>query len=183
MAPGALCRWDRSDILCAKAKNAVFEKVGRLRMLNDGLLCSKDPSDSQDWQSVVTESLRDDCLFCGLAREGRVLFANDYAFLIEDKHPVTLGHSLAIPKRHTSDYFAMTQSEREAVHALLQIRRQQLLDADHTIQGFNIGINAGEAAGQTIFHCHIHLIPRRPGDVADPRGGVRGVIPDRQSYP
>ena len=87
-----------------------------------------------------------------------------------------------IPKRHVADYFGLFQPELNSANRLLQKIKKQLLAEDQTISGFNIGTNAGEAAGQTIFHCHIHLIPRRDGDAENPRGGVRGVIPGKQSY-
>ena len=95
---------------------------------------------------------------------------------------MSAGHSLIIPKRHFADYFDMTGEEHKALHHLVRIRRKQLLESDKTIQGFNVGVNSGEAAGQTVWHCHIHLIPRRKGDIKNPRGGVRGVIPPKMSY-
>jgi ATP adenylyltransferase len=104
------------------------------------------------------------------------------AVCIQDGFSVTEGHSLIIPKRHVADYFDMFQPELNAVHALLLSRKATLIEGDPSIDGFNVGINSGEAAGQTVFHCHVHLIPRRKGDVGNPRGGVRGVIPGKQSY-
>lgn len=140
-------------------------------------------TDTHKVPGMARDRSQEACLFCGFVRADQYILANDYAFVIEDKYPVSNGHSLIIPKRHVADYFDITKAEQEAIHDLLRIRRQQLLGADHTIQGFNIGVNLGEVAGQTIFHCHVHLIPRRQGDVADPRGGVRGVIPGQQFYP
>jgi diadenosine tetraphosphate (Ap4A) HIT family hydrolase len=99
-----------------------------------------------------------------------------------DGFPVTEGHALVIPKRHVSDYFGLTSAEIAACNNLLHLMRASVLKNDPTVHGFNIGMNAGEVAGQTVFHCHIHLIPRRPGDVANPRGGVRHVIPGKGSY-
>jgi ATP adenylyltransferase len=123
------------------------------------------------------------CLFCRLRQEPECWVAsNERCFAIEDANPVTLGHTLVIPRRHEADYFLLSDAERAAIEALLAKRRQELLADDATIAGFNIGINVGSAAGQTVFHCHVHLIPRRAGDVAEPRGGVRGVIPERQAY-
>ena len=87
-----------------------------------------------------------------------------------------------IPKRHFSDYFDMKKVEQDAIADLLQIRRRHLMEEDSKIQGFNVGVNSGRVAGQTIFHCHVHLIPRRTGDLEDPRGGIRGVIPSRMKY-
>jgi len=89
---------------------------------------------------------------------------------------------LILPKRHASSIFELHQSELNAVHQLLGKMQSDISIADSTVRGFNIGVNIGEAAGQTIFHCHIHLIPRRQGDVEKPRGGVTGVIPGKQSY-
>ncbi len=87
-----------------------------------------------------------------------------------------------IPKRHVSDYFDLHQPERNAIEEMLHAQRQSILEQDNTVTGFNVGINAGASAGQTVFHVHVHLIPRRDGDVVDPRGGVRGVIPSKQGY-
>ena len=103
-------------------------------------------------------------------------------FVVYDKTPVTPGHSLIIPYRHYADAFALSPDELVEVWGLVQKQRQKLLAADPEITGFNLGFNSGIDAGQTIFHVHIHLIPRRHGDVEKPRGGVRGVIPARQNY-
>jgi ATP adenylyltransferase len=130
---------------------------------------------------VVNESASD-CIFCSSNNIREVLFENEYSYAVFDKFPVSEGHILIITKRHFDDYFDITQPELEAVNDLLSKGRKSLLDMDPTIQGFNIGINSGEVAGQSILHCHIHLIPRRKGDTEDPRGGVRGVIPGRMNY-
>jgi len=118
------------------------------------------------------------CPFC--SDEGAVL-ANGLAFALPDRYPVTPGHLLVIPYRHVADYFHTTLFERRAMLALLDLARR-MLDERHAPQGYNIGVNVGEAAGQTVMHVHLHLIPRYAGDVANPRGGVRGVIPAKQSY-
>lgn len=89
---------------------------------------------------------------------------------------------LIIPKRHVEDYFGVTQDELLACHDLLHAMKEKIQNADSLVEGFNIGMNAGNAAGQTVFHCHTHLIPRRAGDVDEPRGGVRHVIPGKGSY-
>ena len=96
--------------------------------------------------------------------------------------PVTEGHLLVIPYRHTSDWFTMTADERADSESLLAALRNQVIRDDPTVTGFNIGMNCGEVAGQTVMHAHIHLISRRVGDTPDPRGGVRGVIPSRMNY-
>lgn len=105
-----------------------------------------------------------------------------HAFVINDKYPVTPYHRLIIPKRHVSDYFSLTQPELDAINTLLFQQKCELERSDSRITGFNIGINVGEDAGQTVFHCHVHLIPRRQGDVTHPQGGIRGVIPGKQQY-
>ena len=87
-----------------------------------------------------------------------------------------------IPKRYAADYFELYQPEINAIQSLIQKCRKDLMEDDKTITGFNIGMNCGEDAGQTVFHCHVHLIPRRKGDMDEPKGGVRGVIPDKRTY-
>ena len=121
------------------------------------------------------------CVFCEIPKE-RVIAENELAFAIRDSFPVTELHTLVIPKRHISSYFDLGRPEINACNELLASEKLKIQEADRTVTGFNVGINDGEDAGQTIFHCHIHLIPRRKGDVENPRGGVRGVIPDKQSY-
>jgi diadenosine tetraphosphate (Ap4A) HIT family hydrolase len=108
--------------------------------------------------------------------------SNALAVAFYDKYPVTAYHTLIIPRRHAADYFELTQEEIAAMHDLLHRQKARLLGLDKTITGFNIGINVGADAGQTIFHVHMHLIPRRRGDMDDPKGGVRGVIPQKRKY-
>ena len=122
-----------------------------------------------------------ECLFCNIF-EKRILTSNNLAYVIHDGYPVVRLHSLIIPKRHVSTYFDLTAKERAACHDLIIETKAMIEAEDKMIDGFNIGINNGESAGQTIFHCHIHLIPRRSGDMENPRGGVRGVIPDKRLY-
>jgi diadenosine tetraphosphate (Ap4A) HIT family hydrolase len=121
------------------------------------------------------------CLFCEIPSE-RVTSRNELAYTVSDGFPVTKGHTLVIPRRHVRDYFGLTPQELMACNNLISLARDALLVDDPSVKGFNIGVNAGAVAGQTIFHCHIHLIPRRAGDVADPRGGVRHLIPGKGSY-
>ena len=125
-----------------------------------------------------------DCLFCNLQIDDikRITAENDLAYAIRDGFPVTEGHTLFIPKRHTLDYFSLTQEEVLAINQLMEAQRIFLLDSDSTIGGFNIGMNCGEIAGQSVWHCHVHLIPRRKGDVEYPKGGVRHVIPYKGNY-
>lgn len=120
------------------------------------------------------------CAFCELGRE-RVVVQNSLAFGFADAYAVVLGHHLVIPRRHVADYWGLSRDELLACHELLHRLRLSLL-SESAVTGFNIGLNAGASAGQTVFHCHFHLIPRRLGDVNDPRGGVRGVIPGRATY-
>ena len=120
------------------------------------------------------------CPFCSLP-EHRILDRNERAVVVRDAYPVTPGHSLVIPTRHVASFFDTTAAEREAMLSLLDSAREQL-QAELQPDGYNIGINDGCAAGQTIGHLHIHLIPRYAGDREDPRGGVRWVIPDKAAY-
>ena len=122
------------------------------------------------------------CVFCALEGSGRVLLENELALCIADAYPVSEGHSLVIPRRHVADGLELHQPEWNAVVELLKLRREQLSAQDATISGWNVGLNSGEAAGQSVFHAHWHLIPRRVGDCEQPRGGVRGVITGKQGY-
>lgn len=128
------------------------------------------------------------CIFCPTYmppkdRE-RLLVRNDLAYVMWDGFPVTPHHALIIPVRHVSSFFDLSQKEAKAILSLLDYTKQHIEIIDHDVSGFNVGINIGKSAGQSIFHCHVHLIPRRDGDLGDrdPRGGVRHVIPDRGYY-
>ena len=123
----------------------------------------------------------DGCLFCDISKE-RIMAENELSYAIRDRYPVTKHHTLVIPKRHVSDFFDLHQPERNAVHSLLNQQRTLIQEIDETVTGFNAGTNSGKDAGQSIFHCHIHLIPRRKGDTDNPRGGVRGVIFGKKNY-
>lgn len=120
------------------------------------------------------------CLFCSIATE-RVVVANSLALATYDNYPVSKGHTLVIPRRHVVSFFDTTHDERLALLKLLDDMKTRL-DREHKADGYNIGVNNGAAAGQTVMHLHIHLIPRYKGDRVDPRGGVRWVIPDRARY-
>jgi ATP adenylyltransferase len=122
------------------------------------------------------------CRFCPAKIRPLVVAELDSVWAVRDRHPVSEGHHLIIPKRHAPDWFSMTERERRDAEALLLILKSRI-SADRTVTGFNIGMNCGESAGQTVFHAHIHLIPRRDGDTPHPLGGVRGVIPDKMRYP
>ena len=109
------------------------------------------------------------------------ILSNKLAYARYDKYPVCEGHLLISPYRHVSSYFDLTPEEKTAIFDLLE-QAKVLLDRERKPDGYNIGINDGEDAGQTVWHVHVHLIPRYKGDMDDPRGGVRGVIPEKQKY-
>ena len=144
---------------------------------------NKRAEDDTDFRGILDSySDRDaDCVFCNNCA-GRIIAENELCFAIRDGFPVTDLHTLIIPKRHVADYFDLYQPELNAIHDLLSRQRQSIMHEDKTVTGFNVGVNAGKSAGQTVFYVHIHLIPRRNGDVEEPRGGIRGVIPRKQSY-
>lgn len=120
------------------------------------------------------------CPFCNL--NTKIIKETETMLSFYDQYPVTEGHVLIIPKRHISDYFSMSNKEKTELDQLINDLKKHLEVKYKNITGFNIGMNCGESAGQTIFHAHIHLIPRRDGDTKNPRGGVRGVIPEKMSY-
>ena len=121
------------------------------------------------------------CPFCS-PEKLEVVTHSQHFYVIEDNSPVTPGHCLIIPYHHIANPLELNPDEITEVWQLIQDMRKRLLAEDSLISGFNVGFNSGHDAGQTIFHTHIHLIPRRCGDVEKPRGGVRGVIPVRQNY-
>lgn len=122
-----------------------------------------------------------DCIFCNPPPE-RVFLENELAYALWDAFPVTRLHCLIIPRRHAADYFGVKRKELLACNDLLHTAASNLQLEDPSIEGFNMGVNVGRAAGQTIFHCHFHLIPRRMGDVENPRGGIRHTIPGKGNY-
>jgi len=124
------------------------------------------------------------CLFCDIQTKdrSRIVEENTLAYAIRDGFPVTEHHTLIIPKRHTLDFFGLTQAELNAIYSLIHSQKKVIEELDKTVEGFNIGANCGEIAGQSVWHCHIHLIPRRRGDVERPKGGVRHVIPNKGHY-
>ena len=125
--------------------------------------------------------MTDQCIFCNKSIQ-KIIYSSALFFVVRDSYPVTKYHTLIIPHRHVFNYFDLNENELNDLNKILKNQRQSLLDLDKEITGFNIGINAGVDAGQTIMHVHIHLIPRRKGDVENPRGGVSGVIPSKQKY-
>lgn len=122
-----------------------------------------------------------DCVFCRRIGTDHVIAESEHAVAFPDGYPVSLGHTLIVPRRHEPDYFALKPGERRALWSLVDEVRDHL-ERRHGPAGYNLGINAGRAAGQTVAHAHLHVIPRYPGDVEDPRGGVRHVIPDEAAY-
>ena len=121
------------------------------------------------------------CLFCNIIESGLAM-ENELAYASYDTYPVSEMHCLIIPKRHVKNYFEMTNEEVISCNELIKNIKKEVELKDPTIKGFNIGTNIGEISGQSILHCHIHLIPRRDGDVENPQGGVRSVIPSKQHY-
>ena len=159
-------------------------KGGKSDESNLQVLCSKcnrskSNKDDTDFRNIEFEDKVKGCPFCGNVKK---VMTNNSVFAMKDNYPVTDGHHLIIPFRHTENFFSMTDVERDDANKLLRVLKNKLEAADSTITGFNIGMNSGESAGQTVMHSHIHLIPRRDGDNKKPRGGVRGVIPSKMSY-
>jgi diadenosine tetraphosphate (Ap4A) HIT family hydrolase len=123
----------------------------------------------------------DPCLFCNIKESG-LADENALAYASYDTYPVSKLHCLIIPKRHVKDYFELTNNEVIACNELIKKIKKEILLKDVLVRGFNIGTNIGKTAGQSVLHCHIHLIPRREGDVENPQGGIRSVIPSKQHY-
>ena len=121
------------------------------------------------------------CIFCKIRKE-EFQFENQLAYSSIDSYPVSEFHSLIVPKRHVEIYFDLIEEEIQACNDLILKTKEKILKLDSSVKGFNIGTNAGKVAGQSIMHCHIHLIARREGDVENPQGGVRSVIPSKQHY-
>jgi diadenosine tetraphosphate (Ap4A) HIT family hydrolase/5-methylcytosine-specific restriction endonuclease McrA len=151
-------------------------------------LCYSCNSMKRDRDSTDFHSVRQsydvhptECLFCNIPTK-RIVAENALAYTVEDGYPVTPNHSLVIPRRHVPEYFDLGRPEVNACNALLTEMRKRIKEVDATVMGFNIGMNCGAVAGQTIFHCHIHLIPRRAGDVEKARGGIRHIIPGKGDY-
>ncbi len=159
-------------------------RKGKTEESNLQVLCSKcnrskrnkDDTDFRDTEFVDKDN---NCPFC---KKIDKVAENNSVFAMKDNYPVSEGHLLIIPYRHTENFFSMTEVERSNAMELIRVLKNQLEESDSSITGFNIGMNSGESAGQTVMHSHIHLIPRRDGDIRNPRGGVRGVIPGKMDY-
>ena len=121
------------------------------------------------------------CIFCSKEKLN-IIYEDDIFYVIRDAYPVTTDHTLIILNEHNKTYFDLRDKDIVQLNNIIKFQKDSLIGKDNSITGFNIGINQGETAGQTVMHLHIHLIPRRNGDVNDPRGGVRGVIPSKQKY-
>jgi ATP adenylyltransferase len=141
----------------------------------------RDTDDTDFRNRVELFGNRDEhCVFCKVQHE--IVFKHPLAYVIKDKFAVTPGHHLIIPKRHFDNYFELKSAELLAMNELLIKTKDKLRNEDPSIEGFNIGINQGAVAGQTIFHTHMHLIPRRKGDIENPTGGIRNIIPGKGGY-
>lgn len=130
---------------------------------------------------VLDAEATNHCVFCHRIASGNCIAANSLAVAFADAYPIAEGHTLVVPRRHEVDFFELSSQERGAVFELIDAVKG-VLDRQHQPDGYNIGVNAGEAAGQTVLHAHVHVIPRYAGDVVDPRGGIRWVLPQRAAY-
>ena len=159
------------------------DHISNLQALCFSCNAMKRDKDSTDFRKVREsyEERKVGCPFCEIPKK-RILEEDELCYVIRDGFPVTDLHTLVIPKRHVETYFDLYQPELNLCNRMIQKFKERIEKEDESVKGFNIGINNGEVAGQTVFHCHIHLIPRREGDVENPKGGVRGVIPNMQKY-
>jgi len=123
----------------------------------------------------------DDCLFCDLDNE-ELIEEGEHCYARRDGYPVSEHHTLVIPKRHVASFFDLHEEELVDMFQMLRRQKARIESLDQTVTAFNVGVNAGQDAGQSIFHVHLHLIPRRKGDIDNPQGGVRGVIPAKRTY-
>ena len=123
----------------------------------------------------------ENCLFCDFDNP-ELIEEGEYCYSRRDGYPVSQYHTLIIPKRHVASYFDLEEYEVVDMHKMLNKMRVRIEEWDETVSGFNVGVNAGKDAGQSIFHVHMHLMPRRKGDIDNPQGGVRGVIPSKRTY-
>jgi len=170
------------DHILPRNKNGA-DDISNLQALCYSCNAMKRDKDATDFRGMA-ESYKhreEGCPFCEVSSD-LIIAENELCYARKDGFPVTDGHTLIIPKRHVSDYFDLYQPEINAIHRMITGRKEDLGSDDGSITGFNVGVNSGISAGQTISHAHVHLIPRRDGDMSDPRGGVRGVIPEKQKY-
>jgi diadenosine tetraphosphate (Ap4A) HIT family hydrolase/5-methylcytosine-specific restriction endonuclease McrA len=186
---------DRCE-LCGISKDEKFLEVDHITPVNKGgkivlenlqALCytcnaQKQDRDDTDFRKLhsLYETRDKQCIFCKSENSAKIV--NSLAFVINDRFPITDGHVLICPRRHTESFFELGSSEQKACLNLLDGMKTKILENDKMVTGFNVGINIGEDAGQTIFHCHIHLIPRRNGDISNPEGGIRNIIPNKGKW-
>ena len=182
--------------LCGIPNEEKFLDVDHIRPVNKGgktvlenlqalcYTCNSQKSDRDDTDFRTLHTIYDtrdkQCIFCKLEKSSKT--SNTLAFVLEDRFPITKGHTLICPRRHAPSFFELGASEQKACLNLIDEMKTKILDNDKTVTGFNVGVNIGKDAGQTVFHCHIHLIPRRKGDVPDPEGGIRNIIPDKGKW-
>lgn len=183
-----LCGANASDValhldhIIPRAKGGVDDEsnLQALCITCNAMKRDQDDTDFRGWSSMY-DHREPKCIFCDLPTD-RIVDQDRLILVVRDQYPVTEGHTLLIPKRHFASGGDLTQPELNSLWRLQDVQRKALIEAYPDITGFNFGLNDGASAGQTVGHCHFHLIPRRDGDTPNPRGGVRGVIPDKQSY-
>ncbi len=163
-------------------KHGGSDELENLQALCTKCSADKGAGDDTDFRKIRESygARKEGCRFCEFV--AAPVASSALAYAIRDGNPVTRLHTLIIPRRHVESFFDLHGGERNAIFALLDEMKSDIQHKDATVEGFNIGVNNGEVAGQSVPHVHIHLIPRRRGDVENPRGGVRGVIPRRASY-
>ena len=144
----------------------------------------KDNTDFREWNNIYNNKREKNCPFCNIDTSSSKIIINKYdtAIAFEDKYPIVTNHTLIIPLRHVSSFFELSSFEKRCCFLIMDELKIMLQAKDKTITGFNIGFNDGIDAGQTIFHCHIHVIPRRKNDIPDPGGGIRNIIPNKGKY-
>ena len=159
------------------------DDVSNLQALCYSCNATKRDRDDTDFRDMAARygDRESRCLFCKI-KPKRVIAQNPLCFAIYDGFPVSPHHTLIVPMRHVAGFFELYQPELNAVHALLRDMQTEIRRIDQQVTGFNVGVNDGQDAGQTVSHVHVHLIPRRHGDVENPSGGVRGVTPEKQHY-
>jgi ATP adenylyltransferase len=175
-------RWLEVDHILPR-RHGGSDDISNLQALCYKCNANKGARDATDLRAVREQMAHKvaECFLCHPAHRP-IIAQNELAIALYDAHPVTPLHALIVPRRHAESFFDLYEPERRAINLLLDEMRRNVLAEDKQVQGFNVGMNCRATAGQTIMHCHVHLIPRRAGDVDQPRGGVRGVIPGKAAY-